>query len=809
MVSSQRQSAIALVIVLAMLVLLSGLLVAFMSTVTAERNSTSAAAAGSTARQIADNTVNLVIAQIREATTRYTDTAAWASQPGAIRVFSGRAGSRITTDKGGYQLGYDPGTNDWVYKLYSSENMKVKSQEYSPSGDGMKLELDAIENWTTNPDERFVDMNEPVLVPRPDLSSAGTAVVEPRYPIIDPRAAFDKNGSRGNANDYGIVKGFAASISDLPGSTRMAGNENVPILPMPVQWMYVLQDGSIFGPDAIDNMDKELEHNPIIGRTAFWADDESSKVNINTASEGTFWDTPTGSSDQESGNVSPSGALISSATSFSLGASQPARGEVQRYGGHPATTCLSPILGDFWDLADGYTSWRDPKLLTFKEDIYQMAPYLPYGAGTSLGGTDNPDPERPDRRGMRIDPKTTEPLLKLATKHLYANPDEYLFQSERNNGGGASPAILNGDGHLNPDDMEKVRFFLTANSRAPEVNLFNRPRITFWPVSDIAQSNASASLRQRTNFDNLFAFASTIGGERFYMSRDEAKSSTRDISLDQNVKILRYLQWLTGNGPSQIPGFGGNFKEKLGGVGERDELLALMFDYVRCVNLVDTGTTRLAQQGQRYIPYTPFYGEGQAGYGGFSERSFDWSGQVTPSVANGFPLKKDSKGLGRFIEISEAALIFTRAGAVAGGSQKQIQAVLALEMASTMPGLPVIRETYWTLLRSVQGGPQLILGTQQSPIIPPPDAGDGWVNIVNVSSHEVGFGRGYMPTLGFHNSMHFFPEHKGTTDPTPVSQRSEPRIKLPVCRPKTSAGMRLTWADRPTPEIAPLLFIPM
>src|SRR5215210_7548042 len=89
--SPQSRSArgVALVIVLAMLVLLSALLVAFMSTATTERASSYANAGVSTARQIADSTVSLVISQIREATSFPDEGVTWASQPGAIKTFSG------------------------------------------------------------------------------------------------------------------------------------------------------------------------------------------------------------------------------------------------------------------------------------------------------------------------------------------------------------------------------------------------------------------------------------------------------------------------------------------------------------------------------------------------------------------------------------------------------------------------------------------------------------------------------------------------------------------------------------------------
>src|SRR5687768_410506 len=95
--ASGNSRGVALVIVLAMLVLLSALLVAFMSTATTERASSYANAGATSARQIADSTVSLVISQIRDATSQASsgnsqpdENVVWASQPGAIRTFSGR-----------------------------------------------------------------------------------------------------------------------------------------------------------------------------------------------------------------------------------------------------------------------------------------------------------------------------------------------------------------------------------------------------------------------------------------------------------------------------------------------------------------------------------------------------------------------------------------------------------------------------------------------------------------------------------------------------------------------------------------------
>ncbi len=64
--------------------------------------------------------------------------------------------------------------------------------------------------------------------------------------------------------------------------------------------------------------------NPMVGRMAFWADDESCKVNVNTASEPTPWDVP-----RAAGPEDRNYALY-----------QPTKREYQRFPGHPATTAL-------------------------------------------------------------------------------------------------------------------------------------------------------------------------------------------------------------------------------------------------------------------------------------------------------------------------------------------------------------------------------------------------------------------------------------------------------------------------------------
>ena len=845
--NSRPEQAVALVIVLAMLVLLSGLIVSFMTSVRNERAASVANSDGLTSHQLADSTVNLVISQIRQATAqggadgKVTSTT-WASQPGAIRTLSGKVASAKTTiaNPSVKQFTYKAGDNDYIYKLYSADQMKIRTSDLNNNAWDTK-ETGVIEKWDRiSPDKAYVDLNEPVLSPLPAGSTGNDPnVVEPRYPIIDPRAKFGPTEASNSTADPGVVDGFDIKTSGLADATLKfiakdapgnSTNKAQPIqyLPMPVKWLYVMRDGSMAAADGISGkISGASDENPIIGRTAFWTDDDSCKLNINTASEGTFWDTPSVSGEQESGNVG-SGPLTSSPASLSLGASQPARGEFQRYPGHPATTCLSPAIGWLWGiLPTGPSSLQSSAaIVKMKDGINSMAPFSPFSyAGTkppnfppkaspppaqstSMGGNYNPDPEIV--RESVVDPISKKsrsvakaPLLAVATKHLYATVDEYIYNSSDRGITNATAATTLNNASLNPDALEKVRFFLTANSRSPELNLFGRPRVTFWPV------NAQEALR--TGYDDLFAFTSTLYKDPldrtkdniFFLTRYDAKHRSNDFMAtpggepsNKNQKIYEYLQAMTGNGRfTDIPGFGGNFKAKYpapdaGSYSERDQILTEIFDYCRTINLVDTSKRNRAGA---YQPYTPFYGGTTEGvtYPSVADRSYDWSGQVTPLRTVDDTNSVGYQGLGRFPMISEAAIVFHRSGAAPAG-KTQLQATLILEMATVMPGYPALRETFWTRVTVDKGDPDKggadkpplmvktgkdsagnsiyleieLIGKKGDPNKDDPND-RGLINIVNVASHDATYGRGFMPTLGFLNSMCYYPENlKGPSDVT-------------------------------------------
>jgi uncharacterized protein (TIGR02600 family) len=694
---------VALVIVLVMLVLMSGIVIGFLSMANTERASATSQAGGLAARQLGESAVNLVITQIRDATTAADTGGTWASQPGAIRTYAPN------------------GQGDKVFKLYSADELRVDATNFNPAADAGDLAT-----LDTNPfdiPDGWADMNAPALAREYD--SNGRPVTIPRYPILDPSVARPM-GDRTAPNSPGIVEGFECAqiaIDDPDDGPK------IPVLPMPVRWLYVLRDGAI-----AKATDATLD-NPIVGRIAFWTDDESSKVNINTASEGTFWDTPSYSSRVEAGQISSAGALQSQFDSLNLAVSQPVRNEFQRYPGHPATTSLSPVLGWLWP-EDPYATRE--RYANFKEAIYQLAPYVRHydasRAPTSRSGT---------AIGVltaNYGAVTSNRTIPLDKTRLFATVDEYMFRPNRtpwdsNDTASSDQRLPQTFPNMTPDALEKVRFFLTAHSRSPELNLWSKPRVTIWPIEQNRQ--------RRTQFDALFAFCSTVAGREFFITRtqDGHRSPTDDFTRNpRNREVYDYLRSLL-NQP--VPGWGSRFSTKFGA--DTNQILTQIFDYVRCVNLVDTSTPTTG--GDSVAPYTPRFWTGAPG----SSRPNDNSGQVTPLRID--VDGDETQGLGRFPTISEVAVLCTPLTQ----NPPQMRIILAFEMFVANPGFPAIKETYTLKVTRLED----IRVLNQSGASTPANFPRVAFNVVNLDGSHEPLGRAYMPNRGWANGFWFF--RPGTT----------------------------------------------
>jgi len=483
--SSVSNKGVALVIVLSFLALVTVVVVAFFSNITLDVNAARQADSGARSKQLADTAVNIVMGQIKQATSRGGNLV-WVSQPGMIRV----------TGSAGGNDGIAFCTPLAYYKLYSSKDMEVTLSEIA----GFSAAQDVPSDWYSQT-AQYTDLNAPAQ------DSTGT----PRYPILDPSA-------------FGVVAG--SSVTNAPLDTKAGAN----LAPMPVRWMYILRDGTLTAsgsgsttalwPTTTSTAYKSpTRDNPIVGRIAFWTDDDTCKVNINTASEGTYWDVPrtTGTAERD------------------FGLYQPAQHEWQRYPGHPATTCLSTVF---------------PSLSA--QEIYRITPRINgggYNAGTSI----------PTAR------------ITADTDRLYASVDELMFDPLHTGTNAAG---------LTAAQIEQAKFFLTTHSRAPEVTLFNRPRIACWPIAKDLAANAV------TPFDKLIALCSTIGGHPYYFQRKNSDSAAEDISIPRNNELYLYLINFTSRA---VPGFRAQLLETFltKYPSDRDQILTEIFDYIRSTNLQD------------------------------------------------------------------------------------------------------------------------------------------------------------------------------------------------------------------------------
>ena len=233
--------------------------------------------------------------------------------------------------------------------------------------------------------------------------------------------------------------------------------------------------------------------------------------------------------------------------------------------------------------------------------------------------------------------------------------------------------------------LQQLRFFLSANSDAPEVNLFGQPRISMWPIytTTLANNVPPASPNNfMTPLDKMIANAGTLTPSAsstftYYFGRNNAASPTVDwggasnttmsllssASNTRNQNIFIFLRTLAKNA---IPGYGYSFLQKYGaapptsGAGEMDQILTEIFDYCRSIDPDDALVT------------TPYAATGQSA----SPNVADGGAQVTPITLSqlNFGSLYSTKGMGRFDSINEVSLDFTNSFAPAYNSDGSVDA---------------------------------------------------------------------------------------------------------------------------------------
>ena len=602
MTRSRRSSGFALLTVAVCLALMTVLLAAMFSIARTEREGAGAYHHQQRAALLADLSASLVVQQLRAAASGVDQPAGqpgfWAAQPGVVR--------RYSLD-GGFVA---------ARKLYSSAELVHRGSEAA------LLDDVAPPGWADQP-HRWVDINQPVVRRRSD----GTTTVS--HPVIDPRAAVDEGSSAAvqgfsyqpTGAGGGAVDGVVAPGQASPDGLR---------LPLPVEWIYVLADGSLGTLDAggvFRGPVTPADDNPIVGRIAYWADDETCKLPVNSASAPTYFAMP---------SVLHGGGPTAQDRWWAR--APPATGEFQRFPGHPATTSLLPVLAPEADPgADG------------KGLLYEIVPKVAH-VGTLAGTIElNADPV-PWHAGQ------------AAAERLYVTTDEFLLREDRQ----PNPLHLglNGGGSWSPAAgarlLERSGFFLSAIGRAPDYTLHGTPRVAMWPVHARADG--------RTVFDQLIARCASLGGRPYHFQRERHDHATHDVGLPRNRILLDYLEDLA---QRQAPGYAAALADKY--PADSGRLVTSLFDYIRATNLYDARLehdtlpnlsgadatyprllTHLPESPDEFRTYTPgrFAGRTQAGYHNLGFGLYPGHGQVIPSSRNGH------MGFGRSYSLGEVSALF-------------------------------------------------------------------------------------------------------------------------------------------------------
>lgn len=452
------------------------------------------------AEDLAQRAFELVEHQLREATSQ--ERSSWASQPGAIRTFD------------------EEGSQSRLYKLYSAPDMLASSSA--------EAQADLVADWDQRP-AHFVDLNAP--------QSDGDSGLS--FPIADPRV-----GPEG-FEYYDVINGVV--------TPRFGGGaEDERRLPMPVQWIYLLQDGTRGYLDATRRFigpAVPTEQNPIVGRIAFWADDNTAKVNLNTASEGVYWDMPRTDTTEDRG----------------LSNSQPAAGEYQRHPGHPATVCLSSVLfpGQRIGTPEGGSGQMAPLALGDASLLWRI------GNGIGTGGS-------------RAGTVAVAAVTRSTPSPFFYSPYDSIgevFQHLEANGIQADPEI--------ESRASRSGFFLTTVSNAPELTLHDYPRVSVWPSGVAINSTAK----------NEFDLVAEPGGRRYLFERRSSSSRHSEYySRPRNADLLSFLQVSTRR---RLLGFGSSIADKYGSgpFSNSEQILAMVLDHARGVDLGSSGP-RYSLNGQ-------------------------------------------------------------------------------------------------------------------------------------------------------------------------------------------------------------------
>ena len=532
-----RRRGVAIITVLAIISLMTILIISFFNMAQTQKTTAIGTVEMQRVVTLKDTIMNLVMGQIRQATTlpgpSPQSQTIWTSQPGAIRTYHG-------TDTGLNRL----------YKLYSSDKMMIDGIVKDTSASLLnELERDIETKWDEFPD-MFVDINRPVRPSDSAKDEESPTEVRKRliYPIVDP-SRYNGQESGTTENTEGFTYGEKSLSARAVNGVDAAKGQ----LSMPVRWVYMLEDGTFGTLDkagkfaSLSKDDSEpTKLNPIVSRIAWWTDDETCKINVNTASLPIPWDTPRTNSYED----------------IWYAQHQPVSGEVHHYPSHPAQTDLTAVF------FPGYRYSPDTKAFPLGEHmsnlpteyaklIWNMSPYITEEGG-SKGGT------------ATVNILTVLPVPLDNNDHLYATFEEIYFKARN-----AEKNLNRPRDTVSKDDnsgkflarLEASQFFLSTRSNGPEMTIRGTPRVCLFPMNENVKTEvgklSGAVNPQIGAFEVTMATNCTLGaalgvpGKPFYFQRGANSTSRHNAfynsSDGRNLQMLKYLKKLTVSVPPGYP----------------------------------------------------------------------------------------------------------------------------------------------------------------------------------------------------------------------------------------------------------------
>ena len=432
---------------------------------------------------LADSAVALVMGQIEQASTQTNQ--AWISQPGLLRTYNTNAVRAPTA----------------CYKLYSTPSL---TNLVDTSGNLNFFATDVPANWSSEPSE-YTDLNSP----------AETTSGESIYPILDPGALTNAANQAAGTQVTGVSSDLTTNVT------------------MPVAWLYELQDGTL-GPAS-----NGTAANPIVARIAFWTDDDTSKININTAGCGSPWNTPRANSTND----------------VTWSTNQPAAGEYSAYPGHPAMTSLAVVFG-----ANSYSP----------QQLLGLTPRYAWGGSE-----------------FETQPTTPGEIVPAKMDRLYSSLDELCFSTNMT----GSPMLRQAN-PVSATQLEMARFVLTAHSESPETTLMGEPRVAIWPVAD----STSSSAPRITATDSAITNAATVGvgttnARSYFFQRNNPLNPKDDFdptvaNSAATASNLQLFSDLVNRGNLNLPGYGTTMSAKYPGAAWTQILLEIT-DFIHGLNAVD------------------------------------------------------------------------------------------------------------------------------------------------------------------------------------------------------------------------------